>query len=77
MVTKELNYQSENECLVIRITKNDEYGWDVDIHQFPNPSLTGSYTDFSKLVDDIKPFILTNMTVEERIDFAKKLEELA
>lgn len=31
----ELHWRSENECLLIDIIKNDEYGWDVDVKEFP------------------------------------------
>ena len=74
---KELHYQSENECLIVDIVKNDLYGWDVDVRVFPTTALTGSYNDFEKLVNDIKPFVLMNLNEEERIDFANRLKELA
>ena len=72
----ELHWQSENECLLIDIVKNDEYGWDVDVKEFPTIALTGSYTDFQKLVSDITPFILRNMAQDERIRFAEELKQL-
>ena len=74
---KELHYQSENECLIVDIVKNDLYGWDVDVREFPTTALTGSYNDFGKLINDIEPFILMNLSEEERIDFAHRLRELA
>lgn len=74
---KELHFQSENECLIIDIVKNEEYGWDVDLKMFPTTGLTGAYNDFEKLVNDIKPFVLMNLNEEERIDFAHRLQELA
>lgn len=72
----ELHWKSENGCLLIDIVKNDEYGWDADVKEFPSVALTGSYTDFQKLVDDIKPFILRNMQQDERIRFAEELKQL-
>lgn len=74
---KELHYQSKNECLIVDIVKNDEYGFDVDVSEFPTTALTGSYNDFEKLVSDIEPFILMNLSEEERIEFAHRLRELA
>ena len=56
MVTNEMHFQSEDETLVVDITKNDEYGWDVEVHQFPMGDLMGSYNDLAKLIDDIRPF---------------------
>lgn len=76
MATKELHWQSENECLLIDIVKNDEYGWDIQLKEFPTTGLMGSYNDFQKLVNDITPFILTNMTQDERIRFAEELKQL-
>lgn len=76
MEQKELHWQSENECLLIDIVKNDEYGYDVDVKEFPTLALTGGYTDFQKLVNDITPFILRNMRQDERIRFAEELKQL-
>lgn len=70
---KELHYTSKNECLVIDIVKNDEYGWDIDLKVFPTTALTGAYNDFDKLVEDIKPFVLMNMDEIERVEFAEKI----
>ena len=44
MVLSRMNFQSEDETLVVDITKNDEYdplgGWDVEVHQFPMGNLS-------------------------------------
>ena len=42
MVLSKMNFQSEDETLVVEITKNDEYGWDVEVLQFPIGDLMGS-----------------------------------
>lgn len=70
---KKLHYTSKNECLVIDIVKNDEYGWDIDLKVFPTTALTGAYNDFDKLINDIKPFVLFNMDETERVEFAEKI----
>ena len=75
MITNEMHFQSEDETLVIDITKNDEYGWDVEVHQFPMGNLMGSYNDIGKLIDDIRPFTY-RLDQEERIAFAKEFRRI-
>ena len=75
MITNEMHFQSEDETLVVDITKNDEYGWDVEVHQFPMGNLMGSYNDFSKLIDDIRPFTY-RLSAEERIAFAEEFKKI-
>ena len=75
MVTNEMHFQSEYETLVVDITKNDEYGWDVEVHQFPMGNLMGSYNDFSKLIDDIRPFTY-RLSDEERVAFAEEFKKI-
>lgn len=76
MVTNEMHFQSEDETLVVDITKNDEYGWDVEVHQFPMGNLMGSYNDFSKLIDDIRPFTY-RLSDEERVEFAEEFKKIS
>lgn len=79
MVLERISFQSEDETLLIDISKNDEYsengGWDVEIKQFPTVGLMGSYNDFSKLINDIRPFVLS-LPEEERIAFAELFEKI-
>lgn len=75
MILNEMHFQSEDETLVIDITKNDEYGWDLTIHQLPMGDLMGSYNDFSKLIDDIRPFTY-RLSDEERKVFAEKFKKI-
>lgn len=75
MITNEMHFQSEDETLVVDITKNDEYGWDVEIHQFPMGDLMGSYNDFGKLIDDIRPFTY-RLSQEERLAFAEEFKKI-
>lgn len=76
MVTNEMHFQSEDETLVVDITKNDEYGWDVEVHQFPMGNLMGSYNDFSKLIDDIRQFTY-RLSDEERVAFAEEFKKIS
>ncbi len=76
MITNEMHFQSEDETLVIDITKNDEYGWDVTVHQFPMEHLMGSYNDIGKLIDDIRPFTY-RLSAEERIAFAEEFKKIS
>ena len=75
MILNEMHFQSEDETLVIDISKNDEYGWDVEVHQLPMGNLMGSYNDFSKLIDDIRPFTY-RLSDEERKVFAEKFKKI-
>lgn len=75
MITNEMHFQSEDETLVVDITKNDEYGWDVEVHQFPMGNLMGSYNDIGKLIDDIRPFTY-RLDQEERIAFAEEFRKI-
>lgn len=75
MITNEMHFQSEDETLIVDISKNDEYGWDVEVHQFPMGGLMGSYNDFSKLIDDIRPFTY-RLSQEERIAFADEFKKI-
>ena len=75
MVVERLNFQSEDKCLLIDISKNDEYGWDVDIQQFPSVGLTGSYNDLNKLINDIRPFVLS-LPREEAELFAEQFKKI-
>lgn len=75
MVLERISFQSEDETLLIDISKNDEYGWDVEIKQFPTVGLMGSYNDFSKLINDIRPFVLS-LPEEERIAFAEEFKKI-
>lgn len=75
MVLSRMNFKSEDETLIVNISKNDEYGWDVEIHQFPMGDLMGSYNDFGKLIDDIRPFTY-RLTNEERIAFAEEFKKI-
>lgn len=76
MVLSEMHFQSEDETLIINITKNDEYGWDVEIHQFPMGGLMGSYNDLGKLIDDIRPFTY-RLNAEERKAFAEEFKKIS
>lgn len=76
MITNEMHFQSEDETLVIDITKNDEYGWDVEVHQFPMGNLMGSYNDIGKLIDDIRPFTY-RLSDEERVAFAEEFKKIS
>lgn len=42
--------------ITIKVTENDEYGWDVSINGYGTP-LMGSYTDKNKMMDDLLPYI--------------------
>ena len=75
MVISTCSFRTEDETLIIDITKNDEYGWDVEIHQFPMGNLTGSYNDFSKMVEDISQFTY-RLSNEERIAFAEEFKKI-
>ena len=79
MVLSRMNFQSEDETLVVDITKNDEYdplgGWDVEVHQFPMGNLMGSYNDLSKLINDIRPFTY-RLSDEERRAFAEEFKKI-
>lgn len=75
MVLSRMNFQSEDETLVIDISKNDEYGWDVEVRQFPMGDLMGSYNDLSKLIDDIRPFTY-RLSDEERRAFAEEFKKI-
>lgn len=75
MVLSKMNFQSEDETLVVEITKNDEYGWDVEVRQFPMGDLMGSYNDFTKLIDDIRPFTY-RLSQEERMAFAEEFKKI-
>lgn len=75
MVLEKISFQSEDETLLIDISKNDEYGWDVEIKQFPTVGLMGSYNDFSKLINDIRPFVMS-LPEEERIAFAEEFKKI-
>lgn len=76
MVISTCSFKSEDETLIIDITKNDEYGWDVEIHQFPMGNLMGSYNDFNKMVEDISQFTY-RLSNEERIAFAKEFKKVS
>lgn len=76
MVISTCSFKSEDETLIIVITKNDEYGWDVEIHQFPMGNLMGSYNDFNKMVEDISQFTY-RLSNEERIAFAKEFKKVS
>lgn len=80
MITNEMHFQSEDETLVVDISKNDEYGslggWDVEVHQFPMGNLMGSYNDIGKLIDDIRPFTY-RLDQEERIAFAEEFKKIS
>ena len=65
MVTNELHFESRNGVVRLDVWANDEYGYDVDLKSFPNPSLTGSYTDLNKLIEDIQPYMLLRCSQEE------------
>ena len=75
MVLSRMNFQSEDETLVIDISKNYEYGWDVEVHQFPMGNLMGSYNDLSKLINDIRPFTY-RLSDEERRAFAEEFKKI-
>ena len=75
MVLEKISFQSEDETLLIDISKNDEYGWDVEVKQFPEVGLMGSYNDFSKLINDIRPFVMS-LPEEERIAFAEEFKKI-
>ena len=75
MVLERINFQSEDECLLIDISKNDEYGWDVNIQQFPSVGLMGSYNDIEKLINDIRPFVLS-LPQEEINLFAEEFKKI-
>ena len=75
MILSRMNFQSEDETLIINISKNDEYGWDIEVHQFPMGNLMGSYTDITKLIDDIRPFTY-RLSDEERITFAEEFKKV-
>lgn len=75
MVLSRMNFQSEDETLVIDISKNDEYGWDVEVHQFPMGNLMGSYNDLGKLIEDIRPFTY-RLSDEERVAFAEEFKKI-
>lgn len=75
MVLSKMNFQSEDETLVVEITKNDEYGWDVEVRQFPMGDLMGSYNDFAKLIEDIRPFTY-RLSQEERMAFAEEFKKI-
>lgn len=75
MVLERISFQSEDECTLIDISKNDEYGWDVEIKQFPTVGLMGSYNDFSKLINDIRPFVLS-LPEDERVAFAEEFKKI-
>ncbi len=75
MVLERISFQSEDETLLIDISKNDEYGWDVEIKQFPTVGLMGSYNDFSKLINDIRPFVLS-LPEDERVAFAEEFKKI-
>lgn len=75
MVLERMSFQSEDECTLIDISKNDEYGWDVEIKQFPSVGLMGSYNDISKLINDISPFVMT-LPIEDRYAFAKEFKKI-
>ena len=75
MVLSRMNFQSEDETLVIDISKNDEYGWDVEVHQFPMGNLMGSYNDLGKLIEDIRPFAY-RLSAEERRAFAEEFKKI-
>lgn len=75
MVTSSINFQSEDETMTIDISKNDEYGWDVEIHQFPMGSLAGSYNDIQKMIEDIRPFTY-RLSEEDRIAFADQFNKI-
>ena len=76
MVLSRMNFQSEDETLVVDISKNDEYGWDVEVHQFPMGNLMGSYNDLGKLIDDIRPFTY-RLSDEERVAFAEEFKKIS
>lgn len=76
MVLSRMNFKSEDETLIVNISKNDEYGWDVEIHQFPMGDLMGSYNDIGKLIDDIRPFTY-RLSAEERIAFAEEFKKIS
>lgn len=76
MVISTCSFRSEDETLIIDITKNDEYGWDVEIHQFPMGNLMGSYNDFNKMVEDISQFTY-RLSNEERIAFAEEFKKVS
>lgn len=75
MITNEMHFQSEDETLIIDISKNDEYGWDVEVNQLPMGHLMGSYNDIGKLIDDIRPFTY-RLDQEERIVFAEEFKKI-
>ena len=75
MILERISFQSEDECLLIDISKNDEYGWDVDIKQFPSVGLMGSYNDIEKLINDIRPFVWS-LPQEERNLFAEEFKKI-
>lgn len=75
MIINEMHFQSEDETLVVDISKNDEYGWDIKVHQFPMGDLMGSYNDLGKLIDDIRPFTY-RLGDEEIIAFAEEFKKI-
>ena len=75
MILERISFQSEDECLLIDISKNDEYGWYVDIKQFPSVGLMGSYNDIEKLINDIRPFVWS-LPQEERNLFAEEFKKI-
>lgn len=42
--------------VTVKVTKNDEYGWDVNIDDNGVP-FEGAYTDGDKMFEDILPYI--------------------
>ena len=76
MATKELHWQSENECLLIDIVKNNEYGYDVELKEFPTTGLMGSYNDLNKLIDDVSPYIMMHCLPDEANEFINELKQL-
>lgn len=76
MIINEMHFQSKDETLVVDISKNDEYGWDITVHQFPMGNLMGSYDNLNKLIDDIRPFTY-RLSQEERIAFAAEFKKIS
>lgn len=74
-MAKELHLQSESETLILDVYPV-EYGYDIDLHCFPNPFLTGSYNDLNKLIDDVSPYIMMHCLPDEANDFINELKHL-
>lgn len=76
MEQKELHLQSESKTLILDVYAV-EYGYDIDLHCFPNPYLTGSYNNLNKLIDDVSPYIMMHCLPDEANEFINELKQLA